>query len=168
MHPDIIQFPNEYFYKNKLKTEYQDSDLNLNSHYNLHLVEGLCQEIGTSFFNEQESFHCIKIATQLAEYTKDIVILCPYQAQARQLLSLGSNFQIHTIDSFQGREADIVILSIVRTNTLGFWADKRRLCVALTRAKHALHIVGHCTEWSGILNDLYNDAKKRDVIVHES
>lgn len=53
-----------------------------------------------------------------------------------------------TIDSFQGSEADIVILSLVRNNArtgkgaVGFLRDKRRINVALSRAKHHLVIVG--------------------------
>jgi hypothetical protein len=166
MHPEIVTFPNKYFYDDKLSTSYNNADFELPP-YLLHHVQGTCQEIGTSHFNELEAIYCIKQATKLAEYTKDVVILCPYQAQARHLLSLGSNIQVHTIDSFQGREADCVVLSIVRTNTLGFWSDKRRLCVALTRAKHALHIVGDCKEWTGILNVLYEDAKERNLVHQE-
>ena len=48
---------------------------------------------------------------------------------------------VHTVDSFQGSECDIVILSCVRSNEsakLGFVNDFRRLNVAITRAKYSL------------------------------
>lgn len=50
-----------------------------------------------------------------------------------------------SVDATQGSEADHVILSTVRSNDkgeLGFCADPRRLCVALSRAKETLTIVG--------------------------
>ncbi len=53
-----------------------------------------------------------------------------------------------TVDSFQGSEADLVVLSLVRNNqrtglsALGFLRDKRRMNVALSRARSKLVIVG--------------------------
>ena len=56
---------------------------------------------------------------------------------------------MHTIDSFQGKEAEAIILTTVRTgNQTGFWNDYRRLNVGMTRAKHALRIIGKLTTWS--------------------
>ena len=51
--------------------------------------------------------------------------------------------QISTVDAFQGNEKDLVILSTVRSNAIGFTADPRRLNVAITRAKSQLIIVGN-------------------------
>jgi hypothetical protein len=51
----------------------------------------------------------------------------------------------HTIDAFQGREADITIYSVTRSNlnrAIGFLAEDRRLNVALSRGKHYLVLVG--------------------------
>ena len=63
--------------------------------------------------------------------------------------------EIHSVDSFQGKEADAVILTTVRTENLGFWSDYRRLNVAMTRAKHIFRIVGNTESWNeGPLNDL--------------
>jgi hypothetical protein len=55
------------------------------------------------------------------------------------------DIEVHTVDSFQGREADIAIYSITRSNQenrLGFLGDERRLNVALSRAKELLVLVG--------------------------
>ena len=53
--------------------------------------------------------------------------------------------EIATVDSFQGRESDVVIYSTVRSNSeqrIGFLRDRRRINVALSRARNLLVIVG--------------------------
>lgn len=165
MHPEIVAFPNEFVYSGQLKTQYEAPAFE-HDPYSMYNIKGTCVEIGTSFVNEMEAEFCVKKALMLKELSNDVVILCPYQAQARQILSLGSDIHVHTVDSFQGREADIVVLSVVRTDSCGFWNDKRRLCVALTRAKHVLCVVGNCEEWSDNLSSMYKDAQERNVIKH--
>ena len=80
-----------------------------------------------------------------------------YQAQVRQISRMakdsrgtlgGLNIDIKTIDQVQGRETDIAILSLTRSNssrTLGFVNDYPRINVALSRAKHGLIIIGDKT-----------------------
>lgn len=82
-----------------------------------------------------------------------------------------NKIEVGTVDSFQGREKDIVIFSCVRarnTNrSIGFLAHRQRLNVALTRAKLALFIFGHIdslvvnSDWSNCVED----AKKKSVII---
>ncbi len=53
--------------------------------------------------------------------------------------------RISTIDSFQGQEKPVIILSLVRSNDnneIGFLKDYRRMNVAITRAKDALFVIG--------------------------
>ncbi|KAG2386643.1 hypothetical protein C9374_002387 [Naegleria lovaniensis] len=55
-------------------------------------------------------------------------------------------FDVNTVDSYQGSEKQIVILSTVRANdrnSLGFCVDQRRLNVAITRAQYSLVVVGN-------------------------
>ncbi|KAG4306132.1 hypothetical protein PORY_000120 [Pneumocystis oryctolagi] len=80
---------------------------------------------------------------------KDIAIITPYSAQAFLLLQvLGKDYseiEINTVDGFQGREKEVVIFSLVRSNDkgeIGFLEDKRRLNVAITRPKRHLCIIG--------------------------
>ncbi|WRD00683.1 AAA family ATPase [Helicobacter pylori] len=62
-----------------------------------------------------------------------------------QALKGYANLEIGTVDSFQGKEFDVVFLSSVRTRHtegFGFLKDSPRLCVALSRQKRALIVAG--------------------------
>lgn len=76
---------------------------------------------------------------------KDIGIISPYADQVN-LLKNKTNLEVKTVDGFQGREKEIIIISTVRSNDkgkIGFLTDLRRLNVALTRAKRKLIIIGN-------------------------
>lgn len=54
--------------------------------------------------------------------------------------------QITVVDNFQGEENDIILLSLVRSNEegrIGFLATENRVCVALSRAREGLYIIGN-------------------------
>ncbi len=86
-----------------------------------------------------------------------IGIISPYKSQVHTLkdhiypklrsLKLPIDaVEINTVDAYQGREKDIIIISCVRGSlerTLGFLNDYRRMNVAITRAKHFLWVVGN-------------------------
>mmetsp|Transcript_27081 Transcript_27081/g.77869 ORF Transcript_27081/g.77869 Transcript_27081/m.77869 type:complete len:505 (+) Transcript_27081:493-2007(+) len=76
---------------------------------------------------------------------------------------------IATVDSFQGREEEVVIISLVRSNihkAVGFLSDHRRLNVAVTRAKRQLVIVGDSATLEGdpILFSLYTFAQNNGLV----
>jgi regulator of nonsense transcripts 1 len=76
-----------------------------------------------------------------------ITILSPYRGQIQKIKGrVPSSIPVATVDSFQGRESDIIIFSTVRANAdgeIGFLEDHRRLNVMWTRARIALVIIGH-------------------------
>jgi uncharacterized protein YjbI with pentapeptide repeats len=161
MHPEIALFPNTSFYDGRLTTSYALSDIE--EPYNVVHVVGDCLQVGNSFCNALEVECCIQLQKKHAASGRKVVVISPYQAQTRALLARGAS-DVHTIDSFQGNEADVVILSIVRHADIGFWSDERRLNVALTRARHKLCIVGATHKWTGILGRLCSDARDRGLI----
>lgn len=79
----------------------------------------------------------------------DIGLLTPYRAQRRRLRALLaeeclSGLEIGTVDGFQGREKEAIVLDLVRSNPdgiVGFVSDRRRLNVALTRARRFLLVI---------------------------
>lgn len=84
---------------------------------------------------------------------KDIALITPYDAQARALRRLlvdvlPQGLEVGTIDGFQGREKEAIVLDLVRSNDdseIGFLKDTRRMNVALTRARRQLIVIGDST-----------------------
>ena len=78
---------------------------------------------------------------------EELAIITPYRAQAALLRErvADSRVEIDTVDAFQGREKDAVLVSLTRSNSegqLGFLTDLRRMNVAITRARRHLFVVG--------------------------
>ena len=75
-----------------------------------------------------------------------ICVITPYNAQKNAIADLYAakrmEEQVISIDSSQGREFDIVFISMVRTKPGKFIKEYNRINVAITRAKHGLVIVG--------------------------
>ncbi len=79
----------------------------------------------------------------------EIAVIAAYSAQARHLRELlkaerAAGLEIGTVDGFQGREKEAVIVDLVRSNErgeLGFLSNTRRMNVALTRAKRFLLVI---------------------------
>lgn len=77
----------------------------------------------------------------------DIGVITPYAAQVRWLREqlAVTGLEIDSVDGFQGREKEAILISLVRSNPrgeIGFLADVRRMNVALTRARRKLLVVG--------------------------
>ena len=78
---------------------------------------------------------------------EEIAVISPYSAQVRLLAGRFSapGLEIDSVDGFQGREKELVIVSLVRSNLtgeLGFLNDTRRMNVAMTRARRRLVVIG--------------------------
>jgi predicted DNA helicase len=82
----------------------------------------------------------------------DIGVITPYLAQVKRIEKVceddGFVCEVKSVDGFQGREKEVIIISFVRSNidsSIGFLKDKRRLNVAMTRAKKKLIMIGDKT-----------------------
>ncbi|CAA7395424.1 unnamed protein product [Spirodela intermedia] len=106
-----------------------------------------------STMNEGEAAVAIAHATRLVEggvHPSDIGIITPYAAQVVLLRMTRSKndklkeLEISTVDGFQGREKEAIIISMVRSNSkkeVGFLSDHRRMNVAVTRARRQCCII---------------------------
>jgi len=84
----------------------------------------------------------------------ELAVIAPYSAQADLLRerSPHPDVEVDTVDAFQGREKDAILVSLTRSNAggdIGFLADLRRMNVAITRARRHLFVVGDSATLAG-------------------
>lgn len=112
---------------------------------------------GQSKRNPREGAFVLRKVRELlsAGLTPDeLAIITPYAAQVRWLRDESGleELEIDTVDGFQGREKEAILISCVRSNPegeIGFLADTRRMNVALTRARRTLIVVGDSATLGG-------------------
>lgn len=188
MNEAIAAFPNEAFYGGALDHGARNRVWSLSTFPPLEAydVEGEERETpGSSIYNERE------IAVVLAElerlFAKDVApedvgVITPYAGQASKLRGklatlpgddLADRLLVDTVDSFQGSEREVIVVSFVRSNPQG-WSGflefptegPRRLNVALTRARKRCVLVGNFDTLRTRAPDLDADESAADVYQH--
>ena len=126
-----------------------------------------------SIINQSEA----AIATSIAKFylgtginPKDIGIISPYADQVN-LIQDKIPIEVKSVDGFQGREKEIIIISTVRSNkngNIGFLKDLRRLNVAITRAKRKLIVIGNKNTLKGnsTYSKLIKFCAKNDLLIN--
>ncbi|XP_023793999.1 probable helicase senataxin isoform X2 [Cyanistes caeruleus] len=202
MHPDICLFPSNYVYGRTLKTAKAIEENRCSSEWPFQpylifdVADGREERDNDSYSNPREVKLVMELIKTIKEKRKDlglrrIGIITPYSAQKKKIQEqLDSVFknnspgEVDTVDAFQGREKDCIIVSCVRANSsegstlayvqanstkgsIGFLASLQRLNVTITRARFSLFILGRLQtlmedkNW----NHLIQDAQKRGAII---
>lgn len=187
MHPEICKFPSKFFYEGKLETDSLLETRYKSCPFVPYLIFNLidAQEAGNKgdLHNIQEIdfvLQLLKIIVTRVNHSTTIGVITPYQTQRTKIknalkLNLSEDYnriEINTVDGFQGREKDIIILSTVRAKSpnggIGFLSQEKRLNVALTRAKQSFFICGHLDTLSVQIywRALIHDAQERGLAVN--
>ena len=195
MHPEIASFPSRHFYGGALRNAPDapresafDEDksvasgrlvVRLSAFAFLHFAGAESRDDrGGSVRNRSEARAVAAVVAAARRHARagaSVAVITPYAGQQREIVAaLGgdaSDVRVGTVDGFQGQEADVVVLSCVRTQNLGFLADERRLNVALTRARRALLVVGDADAlrrkkgaWRALVEDAERRGRLHDIV----
>jgi superfamily I DNA and/or RNA helicase len=166
MHDDILGFSSQHFYDNLVVSGGGVGDRLLSDLDDVEETEMTSVPIvfvdtaGAGFeetddedskSNVGEAKCClshVKALLEVGVHQDEIAIISPYNGQIRILKEYFVEFpdiELGTVDGFQGREKEVVVFSMVRSNSdgeVGFLSEDRRLNVAITRSKRHLCIIG--------------------------
>ncbi|XP_052076285.1 NFX1-type zinc finger-containing protein 1-like, partial [Mytilus californianus] len=133
---------------------------------------------GKSFSNEHEAEYVKELCTYLLKQgykRSEITILAAYTGQMFLIRSKMPRVHFEgvntcVLDNYQGEENEIILLSLVRSNDngdIGFLRRGNRICVALSRAKKGLYIIGNsttltkdCKEWKTVVKKIKSNNKE--------
>ncbi|TPP64354.1 Regulator of nonsense transcripts 1 [Fasciola gigantica] len=195
MHPELVRFSSRVFYDNQIQSgatvlnrrvclrfRWPSSDLPT-FFYSMESEEQLAPN-GVSYWNPKEAEVVKAIVRKfIVQGVKpsEIGVIAPYVGQKtyliRQLASVANgqneSVEVSSVDGYQGREKDYIILSCVRSNrnrNVGFLNDPRRLNVALTRARYGLIIIGNPVTLSRdpLWNELLHFYHEQNLLVEGS
>ncbi|MFN4903890.1 MAG: AAA domain-containing protein [Planctomycetota bacterium] len=167
MHQKIMEFPSEHFYQGTLVADASVAEHTLADLPGIQTESLDAQPVlfvdtsgadwteeldpnGESKLNPREAIWILKQVDALLAaglLPDQIAVIAPYSAQVRFLRDrcTSTGVEIDTVDGFQGREKEAVLISLVRSNSqgeVGFLGDTRRMNVAMTRAKRKLIVIG--------------------------
>lgn len=167
MHQKIMEFPSEHFYHGTLVADASVAEHTLADLPGIQTESLDAQPVlfvdtsgadwteeldpnGESKLNPREAIWILKQVDALLAVgllPDQIAVIAPYSAQVRFLRDrcTSNGVEIDTVDGFQGREKEAVLISLVRSNSqgeVGFLGDTRRMNVAMTRAKRKLIVIG--------------------------
>lgn len=164
MLPNIGKFISHHFYNGKLehhrtKTDHEFQDFGWFTYksngYRVPAQEGkkkvLINDFEIRIIMARLAEINERVKQSKAERRISVAIITPYLAQCNALrqtlkkhdFSKVLAVEVDTVDAFQGRQADIVFFSFVRnTGPATFYADDRRMNVAISRARDAVYLVG--------------------------
>lgn len=196
MHPSLSEFPSNSFYEGTLQNgvtinERQSTGIdfpwpvpNRPMFFYVQMGQEEISASGTSYLNRTEAANVEKIVTTFLRsgvVPSQIGVITPYEGQRAYIVNymsrngslrqqLYKEIEVASVDSFQGREKDYIILSCVRSNEhqgIGFLNDPRRLNVALTRARYGIVILGNPKVLSKqpLWNGLLTHYKERECLV---
>ncbi|CAA6673842.1 unnamed protein product [Spirodela intermedia] len=196
MHPSLSEFPSNSFYEGTLQNgvtinERQSTGIdfpwpvpNRPMFFYVQMGQEEISASGTSYLNRTEAANVEKIVTTFLRsgvVPSQIGVITPYEGQRAYIVNymsrngalrqqLYKEIEVASVDSFQGREKDYIILSCVRSNEhqgIGFLNDPRRLNVALTRARYGIVILGNPKVLSKqpLWNSLLTHYKEHECLV---
>ena len=117
------------------KTEGEDKFLKSKfNEYEAQYVVRLCKYLNKQGYKENQ-------ITILTFYVGQVLLIRKYMKKNNLL-----NFRVCSVDNYQGEECDIILLSLVRSNPqneIGFLRTFNRVCVAFSRAKIGLYVIGN-------------------------
>uniref|UniRef100_A0A8C1ZGD8 Senataxin n=1 Tax=Cyprinus carpio TaxID=7962 RepID=A0A8C1ZGD8_CYPCA len=145
------------------------------------VTDGIEKKERDSFSNHKEVKLVLLLLKLLGEkQSVRVGVITPYNAQKQRILEAirGSGIdnkqlqvEVNTVDGFQGKEMDCIIVSCVRasseTGSIGFVGNRQRMNVTITRARFSLFILGHIrtlreqSDWGALIED----ARKRKTII---
>ncbi|XP_033159483.1 helicase SEN1 [Drosophila mauritiana] len=176
MHPEICRWPNKYFYEDQLInancTARFGSPLIPYCVINLKYTRDSNGAQNKSISNNEEAGFVAKLLTEMDKHMPSkrysYGIISPYQNQCyalSQVIPSHMNITPQTVDSYQGLEKDVIIISNARTRGFGFLTNYQRLNVALTRPRRCLVICGNFEDLKSVemWRNLLDDARKRKV-----
>ncbi|XP_075224835.1 uncharacterized protein LOC142326317 [Lycorma delicatula] len=175
MHSSIACWPSKYFYNGLLKTCYEPKISNSLAPYFV-LNHNFTEDTNSKECNTREANLVIEITLAILNNRKcdnlRVGIITPYRHQRTLLFNKLSErcndpkikrVRVNTIDGYQGGEEDVIIMSCVRSSSIGFLSDEQRLNVAVTRARHSLIICAYFKVFktNQHWNSLLQNAKER-------
>lgn len=164
MHSDIMTFSSEQLYDGLLTAHQSVASHTLNDLPPVLFVDtagkGWDEERPEETESIRNPLEAARVALEVQSLREmgveagDIAVIAPYAAQVQLLRTLlpEDALEVDTVDAFQGREKEAVVVSLTRSNEygeLGFVADVRRMNVALTRARKRLVVIGDSATMGG-------------------